>query len=214
MEQRGHLVDERAGAARARTVHALLDALVEVDDLGVLAAELDGHVGLGDKRLHSALASDDLLHELQAQPLREQKAARAGDGAGHGRVGQHRIGAGKEVAGASAHIGVVALVLGVDDSVLIVQHGELHRGGAHVDAQVELAVGVLGIPDSPLRGLDLLLFRHLVLLFSGRGERLGIELQVHELHAVLGHVDIDGHAIEIARTSEGDDGHHASHGGG
>lgn len=36
------------GAAGARAVHALLDARVEVDDLGVLAAELDGDVGLRD----------------------------------------------------------------------------------------------------------------------------------------------------------------------
>jgi len=38
VEQGGHLVDERAGAACAGSVHALLDGLAEVDDLGVLAA--------------------------------------------------------------------------------------------------------------------------------------------------------------------------------
>ena len=48
VQQGCHLVDERAGAAGARAVHALLDARVEVDDLGVLAAELDGDIGLRD----------------------------------------------------------------------------------------------------------------------------------------------------------------------
>ena len=45
VQKRRHLVDERARAAGARAVHALLDAVVEVDDLRVLAAQLDGHVG-------------------------------------------------------------------------------------------------------------------------------------------------------------------------
>ena len=67
-----HLVDERAGASRARAVHALFDARVEVDDLGVLATELDGDVGLRDERLDGALARNDLLHELEAAPLRAE----------------------------------------------------------------------------------------------------------------------------------------------
>ena len=86
VEQRGHLVDERARAAGARAVHALLDGLAEVDDLGVLAAELDGDVGLGDERFHGGLARDDLLHELHAEPFGQQQAARTGDGDGHGLV--------------------------------------------------------------------------------------------------------------------------------
>jgi len=46
VEQRGHLVDECAGAARARTVHALFGSGLQVRDLGVLAAELDGDICL------------------------------------------------------------------------------------------------------------------------------------------------------------------------
>ena len=75
VQQARHLVDERARAAGARAVHALLDAVVEVDDLGILAAQLDGHVGLGDERLHGALGGDDLLDELQVEPLGQQQAA-------------------------------------------------------------------------------------------------------------------------------------------
>ena len=64
MQQSGHLVDERARAAGAGAVHALLDAVIEVDDLGVLAAQLDGDVGGRDKGLDDALAGDDLLDKL------------------------------------------------------------------------------------------------------------------------------------------------------
>ena len=58
------MVDKGARAAGARAVHALFDALVEVDDLRVLAAQLDGHVGGGDEGFHRRLGRDDLLHEV------------------------------------------------------------------------------------------------------------------------------------------------------
>lgn len=50
------------------------------------------------------------------------------------------------------NVGVVALVLGVDDLVVVVEHGELNGGGAHVDAQVQVATSVLGVEDRALRG--------------------------------------------------------------
>ena len=49
VQQGCHLIDERARAAGAGAVHALLDAVVEIDDLGVLAAQLDGDIGGRDK---------------------------------------------------------------------------------------------------------------------------------------------------------------------
>ena len=49
VQQSGHLVDEGARAAGAGAVHALLDAVVEVDDLGVLAAQFDGNIGGRDE---------------------------------------------------------------------------------------------------------------------------------------------------------------------
>ena len=62
-EQDGHLVDERAGAAGAGAVHALLHGAPEVGDLGVLAAELHGGVGLRDKLPYGGRAGDYLLLE-------------------------------------------------------------------------------------------------------------------------------------------------------
>ena len=153
VQQGRHLVDERARTAGASAVHALLDAVIEVDDLGVLAAQLDGDVGGRDEGLDGALAGDNLLDKLQVEPLRQQQTTRAGDGAGHLGRRQHGRGALKQVAGAGANIGVVALVLGVDDLVVVVEHGELDGGGAHVDAQVQVATGGLGVEDRAFRGL-------------------------------------------------------------
>lgn len=100
MQQSGHLVDERASAAGAGAVHALLDAVVEVDDLGVLAAQLDGDIGGRDEGLDGAFAGDDLLDKLQVEPLGQQQAARAGNGAGHLGRRQHGRGTLEQVAGA------------------------------------------------------------------------------------------------------------------
>ena len=46
LEQRSHLVDEGTRAAGADTVHALVYAAGKVDDLCVLAAELNRDIGL------------------------------------------------------------------------------------------------------------------------------------------------------------------------
>ena len=83
VQQGCHLIDERACAAGTGAVHALLDAVVEVDDLGVLAAQLDGDIGGRDEGLDGTLTGDDLLDKLQVEPLRQQQTARAGNGAGH-----------------------------------------------------------------------------------------------------------------------------------
>ena len=153
VQQSGHLIDERARAAGAGAVHALLDAVVKVDDLGVLTAQLDGDIGGRDKGLDGAFAGDDLLDKLQVEPLGQQQTARAGDGAGHLGRRQHSRGALEQIAGAGTDVGVVALVLGVDDLVVIVEHGKLDGGGAHVDAQVQVAAGGLGVENRAFGGV-------------------------------------------------------------
>ena len=47
---------------------------------------------------------------------------------------------------------MVALVLGVNDLVVVVEHGELNGGGAHVNAQVQVATSVLGVEDRAFGG--------------------------------------------------------------
>ena len=48
LDEGRHLVDKGTGTAGADTVHTLLDiSALKIDDLGVLAAELDGNVCLG-----------------------------------------------------------------------------------------------------------------------------------------------------------------------
>ncbi len=47
----------------------------------------------------------------------------------------------------------MALVLGVDDLVVVVEHGKLNGSGTHVDAQVQVATSVLGVEDRAFGGV-------------------------------------------------------------
>ncbi len=47
VQQRSHLVNKRAGAARAGAVHAHLDVARGEQDLCILSAQLDDHIGVG-----------------------------------------------------------------------------------------------------------------------------------------------------------------------
>ena len=80
VQQRGHLVDERAGTARAGAVHTLLRRRLEISDLGVLAAQLDDDVGLRVFGVDRLGLGDDLLDERYVQAVGERQTAGTGDG--------------------------------------------------------------------------------------------------------------------------------------
>ena len=114
LEKRRHLVDERAGTTSAGTVHALLNAVVKVDDLCVLAAQLNSNVGLRDQRLNGALGSDNLLDKFQVKPLCQEHSAGTGDCGVHGCLANVLLGFDKQGACGCANVGVVTLVVCVN----------------------------------------------------------------------------------------------------
>ena len=140
LKQRCHLVDERTSATGTGTVHALLDAIVEVDDLGVLATELDGDVGLRNERLDGTLRGDNLLNKLEVKPLGKQHAARTRNGHTHACTAQHALGALEQLACRGADVRVVTLVVGIHQVVIGIDDGKLHRGGAHINAQTKVGM--------------------------------------------------------------------------
>ena len=79
LQERGHLVDERAGAACADAVHALLQPAAEVDDLRILTAQLNGDVRLRGNGLQAGGHGNDLLHKADVQGFAEVDGAGAGD---------------------------------------------------------------------------------------------------------------------------------------
>ena len=135
LEERRHLVDKRTSTTCAGTIHALLNAVVKVDDLCVLAAQLNGYVGLRDQRLNSALRSDNLLDKLQVKPLRQEHSAGTGDCGVHGCLANMLLSFNKQGARGCANVGVVTLVVCVNQRTVLVDDGQLYGCGTNVDAQ-------------------------------------------------------------------------------
>ena len=128
LEQGRHLVDEGAGAACADAVHPLLQSAPEIDDLGVLAAQFNGHVGLGRDGLQCGSDGHHLLHEADAHGLAEI------DGTGACDLHLQKAGAdlfpgfGKEFLKRLLGMGTVAAVLSEQDFPVFVQQNELDGG--------------------------------------------------------------------------------------
>ena len=116
VEQYRHLVDERAGAAGAGTVHALFQLTGQKDDLRVLAAELDDDVCRRHVHADRLARSKDLLNEVDVRRLGNAETGRAGD-----RAVDRRILADQPARGANqldslfAHLGKMAFIVFVDD---------------------------------------------------------------------------------------------------
>ena len=142
VQQRRHLVDEGAGAARAGAVHALLGGGVQVGELGVLAAQLDDDVDLGVQALGGLGAGDDLLDEGDAHGAGGRQAAGAGDGRVDARAGQGAFDVGEEGPQGCAHVGVVAPVVG-EKTAISIQNDGLDRRRADIDAELIGARGLV-----------------------------------------------------------------------
>jgi hypothetical protein len=139
------LVDHRAGPARALVVHgrdlllaAGLGVLLEDDDLGVLAAQLDHAVGLREELLHGQRDGGHLLDELRAEVPRQRGAPRARDEDADvtvRRPAERAVDRLEELERLLRLLGLVALVVLPDDLVGkgVDDHG-LHRGRADIEA--------------------------------------------------------------------------------
>ena len=148
LQQGGHLVDEGAGAAGAHAVHPLLQATGEIDDLGVLAAQLDGHIRLGIALLQRRGHRHHLLHKGDVQRTAQVDGAGAGDGGPQGAVAQGLPRFPQQVGQRLLGVGLMAAVIAVDDVVVVVQYHQLHGGGANVDTS---AIGIHRYDIPPFR---------------------------------------------------------------
>ena len=134
LQKGGHLVDKGAGAAGADAVHALLQTALEVDDLGVLAAQLYGHIGLGRGKLQGGGYRHHLLHKVDPQRLAQI------DGAGAGDLYLQFALAGllqrllKQLAQGLPGVGPVAYVFSKDDLAFLIQQYQLDCGRADINS--------------------------------------------------------------------------------
>ena len=118
------MVDERARAARADAVHALLRRVAEIRDLRVLAAELHDRIRLRDELLHSGRAGDDLLHERQADALGDAHARGAREREGELLLADDLLQRGEILMKRMADLREMTLVVLVDDLLRLVEHDE------------------------------------------------------------------------------------------
>lgn len=117
---------------------------LEIDDLGVLSAQLDGHVRLRSVGLQGFRHGYDLLDERNVQILSQGQSA----GAGNDRIDVCRpklLHCSREQEGKSLlDICKMPLVVGEEDLRLLVQYGDLHGSGTDIDPKSVTFVHICG----------------------------------------------------------------------
>ena len=166
VQQGRHLVDERAGAACARTVHPLFRSRLEVGDFRVLAAELDDDIRLRDLLVDRAGFGDDLLDEGHVQVVGEGQAAGTGDCQANRLVAAAKpfellVDVFKQSGDCGPHVGMMATVIGEQhavERVILIQYDRFDCGRSDVKTDTQRLLSVFA-------GHDMLsLLRHLHLI--------------------------------------------------
>jgi len=78
-QKRRHLVDKRTGSARAAAVHAFVHAAAEEDNLRILAAKLNHHIGIWRKPTDRFSGGEHFLHKRDSGGARFPKPRRTGN---------------------------------------------------------------------------------------------------------------------------------------
>ena len=133
LEQGGHLVDKGSGAPGAHAVHALLEGAGEINDLRVLAAQLDGHVSLRRGDFQGGGHGHHLLHEACPQGFAQGDGAGAGHGDAQGAGAQQLAGFPHHLGEGLLGVGAVAAVFAIEHLARVIQDDELDGGGADVN---------------------------------------------------------------------------------
>ena len=128
LQERGHLVDERASAACADAVHALLQPAAEVDDLRILTAQLNGDVRLRGNDLQAGGHGNDLLHKADVQGLAEVDGAGAGDLQAQVAGAELCAGVLQQLGKCFLRVRTVAAVIAIAQDAAFVQNNELCGG--------------------------------------------------------------------------------------
>ena len=128
LQERGHLVDERAGAACADAIHALLQPAAEVDDLRILTAQLNGDVRLRGNDLQAGGHGNDLLHKADVQGLAEVDGAGAGDLQAQVAGTELCTGVLQQLGKCFLRVRTVAAVIAIAQDAAFVQNNELCGG--------------------------------------------------------------------------------------
>ena len=137
-EQGRHLVDERARAAGAASVHARVVQPAEKEELGVLPSQLDHYVRAGREALGRKPGGVHFLHKGQPRALGKAQPRAAAEGNGRPVHIREQLAYAREHAGQGiGDLAVMPPVLRMYHIVLVVQHHRFHGGGTHVNSQTQ-----------------------------------------------------------------------------
>ena len=135
MQKGCHLVYEGASAACTGLVHAQIYASAEIEDLGVLAAELYGNVGLGGYLCDNARGGNDLLDKGEPQDGCEVEGSRACDSSLDCEARVECVQLCQYVCQSLARGRAVALIFLKENLALGIGQDSLDRDGPKVDSQ-------------------------------------------------------------------------------
>ena len=109
-------------------------ARVEKDDLGVLAAQFDHHIGVRRQRAHQFADHKDFLLKGQARGLGKSDARRTGDRRAQKAVRDQRLKIRKHLEYLLPRLRIVALITLIED-VSALHQRQFYRRGADIDPQ-------------------------------------------------------------------------------
>ena len=136
LQQRCHLVNKGTGSSGAHAVHPFLQAAGEIDDLGILTPQLNGHVGLGGTSFQGSGHSHHLLNKFDLHGLTQVDGTGAGDLGFQNAGSQGLAGLHQQVVKSLLGMGVVSAVLPKKHFPLLIENHQLDCGGADINASL------------------------------------------------------------------------------
>ena len=136
LEKRGHLVDKGTCSSGADAVHTLFDiAALKIDDLGVLAAQLDGHVRLGRDFLQRGGYRDHLLDKRNLQMIGQGQSAGTGDHRMKRTFSQFFVSFLKKISQGFLDICKMPFVIGKQQVFIFIKNRDLYCSRSDVNSQ-------------------------------------------------------------------------------
>ena len=139
LQQGRHLVNKGAGASGADAVHPLFQTTGKINDFGILAPQLNGHIGLGIILFKGPRHGHHFLNEADAHGLGQGNGTGASDPGLHGARPQLLPGILQKLRQGPLGIGLVAGIIAINQPIFLVQHRKLHRCGADINS---CAIGI------------------------------------------------------------------------
>ena len=135
LKQGSHLINERTGTACADTIHTLFNiAALEVDDLGILTAKLDGNISLGRNFLKRSGYRNYLLYKRNAKVVGEGKSAGACDYRMKGKFSKFAISFRQKLCQCFLDVGEMTLVICEKQGVVFIKYCNFDSGGTNVNS--------------------------------------------------------------------------------